>query len=238
MNLKKRIVLLIILILIPTMSLSAHGDEEDGDEDPVTEVHSENETNSEEQNDDTEIHDENEAVSEDHNENEASSDNHGDDTENHSDNEATIGGFELSSPAILAISIGVALLVTGGTWFFVPYHSYTLLDHGLFALIIITAVIHLIFGIQGDLLLLLNGLGYFGLAGLRLLPIAQKKPYNNYISGAIIVYTLITIIGYLATHLDHLDTIGLVTKAVEILLIVVLLVIVYRTNRTRTLVQN
>ena len=211
MKLNKSILLFIILILIPTMTLFAHGDDDDGDDVPATEVLSEIEIISEALSDDTEARIENEAAS----------------------NE-----LELSSLDILAISVGIAVVATGGAWYFVSNHGYSWLDHSLYALIITTGVIHLLVGMQGDLLLLLNGLGYIGLAGLRLLPMARKKPYSNFLNGTIILYTLITIFGYFATHLDHFDTIGLVTKGVEILLIVVLSVLVYRSNRTTALVQN
>jgi len=92
---------------------------------------------------------------------------------------------------------------------------------GLF-LIGITAVVHLVGGlIWSSTLLVLNGLGYFGLGAAWLMPFTLIPHQKRLISLALIGYTLVTIVGYFATH-STFDALGIVTKAVEILLLIVI----------------
>ena len=67
-------------------------------------------------------------------------------------------------------------------------------------------------------LLLLNGVGYSVLLGARFLPMTARYPYHLVVSGITVVYALVTIFGYFLMH-EHLDILGLVTKATEVALI-------------------
>ena len=101
------------------------------------------------------------------------------------------------------------------------------------ALIAATAVIHLLVA-GSDTLLILNGLGYIGLLGLLVLPIEALRKHRATLLLVIIAYTSVTIVGYFATHTSY-DTVGIFTKAVEVLLIVGALVSVMHANRPQTL---
>lgn len=99
-------------------------------------------------------------------------------------------------------------------------------QYGIIGLALITAVIHLILGVQAaDILFLLNGLGYIGLVGMLYLPLAFLAGYKGYIRWALIGYTALTIILYFAFQgADAFTSIfGLFTKAVEVALIGLLL---------------
>lgn len=87
-----------------------------------------------------------------------------------------------------------------------------------------TAVIHLILGMQAtDLLIILNGLGYLGLAGALYLPVAFLNPYRGLMRWGLIAYTALTILLWAIIN-GQLEPVGLVTKAIEVLLIVALFV--------------
>lgn len=107
----------------------------------------------------------------------------------------------------------------------------------VYALLAITGIIHLIIGL-GDLseylMLFLNGLGYFGL--MLLYFIAHYRGYGGtYHLYSILVYTIITIIGYFAIWLPDSglsifvnQPIAIFTKIVEL----VLVVLVYQELKT------
>lgn len=94
----------------------------------------------------------------------------------------------------------------------------------IIGLALLTGLIHLFVGFQSQFLLVLNGLGFIALAiGLYLLP--QLENWKNQIRWVLIVYTAVTIIGYFAIFPQPLDYgLGLVTKAVEVILIVLLFI--------------
>ncbi len=81
-----------------------------------------------------------------------------------------------------------------------------------------TGGIHLIYGLNGSTLLLLNSLGYFALLALLLLPFA--KSLRTWIGIALIIYAGITIGGYMLDHNIFQDTVGLITKLIEVALII------------------
>ena len=90
-------------------------------------------------------------------------------------------------------------------------------------LALLTALIHLFLGVQGGILIfILNGLGFIALvAGLYLLP--QLANWRTHIRWALVAYTAITIIAYFFVNQNPFDSgIGLLTKAVEVILIVLL----------------
>ena len=98
------------------------------------------------------------------------------------------------------------------------------------ALVIMTGIVHLMSGVDDELLLLLNGLGYVAiLAALHLLPMSLFKSLRVPLYGLLIAYTLITIISFFAIHPwgianGELDWLGLVTKAAEVVLVALVLV--------------
>ncbi len=91
-------------------------------------------------------------------------------------------------------------------------------------LALLTGLIHLFVGFQSQFVLVLNGLGFIALAiGLYLLP--QLANWRNHIRWVLIVYTAVTIVGYFAIFPQPLEYgLGLVTKAVEVILIVLLFI--------------
>ncbi len=138
---------------------------------------------------------------------------HGDDTA------ASNGG----SPILITAVVSVVFIV-GGIFL---ANEGTLGRYGLFSIILgtITGAIHLNIGLNGNTLLLLNGLGYFGLIAALYLPIAALTPFRKWIRLLLIVYTLITIVAYIATHPPaYMSTTGILDKIVEVLLIVSLVI--------------
>lgn len=90
------------------------------------------------------------------------------------------------------------------------------------ALTAVTGGLHLIGGlIWSDLLLILNGIGYFALGLAWVLPLDFIPNRKLLVPIALIVYTVITIVGYFVTH-DHFDALGIISKVIEVILLVVL----------------
>ncbi len=96
-----------------------------------------------------------------------------------------------------------------------------LLTSGIVALTMVTAFVHLSLG---DVLFLLNGLGYLGLAGLIVIAYAAPHPlvvrFDWFPRLALMGYAATTIVGYLI--IGPYSTLGWATKAVEVALIVLL----------------
>ena len=92
----------------------------------------------------------------------------------------------------------------------------------IFGLALLTGLIHLFLGLQGQFILVLNGLGFIALViGLYLLP--QLATWRTQVRWVLIAYTAVTIVGYFAIVPQPLDYgLGLVTKAIEVILIVLL----------------
>ena len=96
---------------------------------------------------------------------------------------------------------------------------------GIIVLTLATALIHLIaLGISfGDVLFILNGLGYLGLLAAIFLPLDFLDDYRSYARWALLVYTAITIVAYFVVNPNPwTSTFGLVTKVIEVVLIVLL----------------
>lgn len=96
-------------------------------------------------------------------------------------------------------------------------------SYRIIGLSLLTGLIHLVLGVQfGDWLFILNGLGYLVLiAGLYYLP--QLADWRTPIRWALMAYAAVTIIAYFVLHAQPLDSgFGLVTKAIEVILIVLL----------------
>ncbi len=134
----------------------------------------------------------------------------------------------LSGKVSLAVSAGLAGLTLGIIWQRVgSYLSW--LHYGLIGLVIITAVVHLIEG-TAEFILLLNGLGYLALLGALFLPVDFLTPYRQTLKWGLLGYTLLTFVLYFVTHFSKLatnssfDYSALIIKAVEMIIILILLV--------------
>lgn len=95
---------------------------------------------------------------------------------------------------------------------------------GIVALTVITALIHLALGFQSlpgffGIIFLLNGIGYVALlAALYFLP--QLADRRDMVRWVLLGYTALTFILYFAFNLPNtISTMGLVDKAVELVLI-------------------
>jgi hypothetical protein len=92
----------------------------------------------------------------------------------------------------------------------------------ILVLTLATAFIHLSL-LFPDTLFILNGLGYLGLLGAYLLPFAIFRERHKLVRTAFVAYTIITIVAWIAIGANPPTTLGLVTKIIEILLIVCIL---------------
>ena len=162
-----------------------------------------------------------EDVDDTHAENEATDDHAEDTTDAHADEaDDHGGGSNLNTLATVGGIIGAIVLVAGAMMILNPSPSSLVLA-GL-ALIGFTGVLHLVVGAAwSDTLLILNGLGYMGLAIAWVWPQQFIPNQNKIVAAILIVYTLITIVGYFGTH-DHYDYTAILSKIVEVVLILVL----------------
>ena len=98
-------------------------------------------------------------------------------------------------------------------------------SYRIMGLALLTGLIHLFLGIQGAIpIFILNGLGFIALvAALYLVP--QLANLRTYTRWALAAYTAVTIIAYFVVNQQPLDSgFGLLTKAVELILLLLLLV--------------
>lgn len=90
-----------------------------------------------------------------------------------------------------------------------------------------TAVIHLLLGL-GDLghflgiMMLLNGLGYLGLLAAYFLQIPALPLKRAQVRWLLMGFAAVTIVAYFAMNLSTLSALGLITKAIEAILIFML----------------
>jgi hypothetical protein len=97
------------------------------------------------------------------------------------------------------------------------------LQIGIIILTVATALIHLVVAFIYPpvmVLFILNALGYLALLAGYFLP--QFARYHNVIRWLLIAFTAVTIIGYFAVNGFKMDPLGLITKAIEVALIVLL----------------
>ncbi|MEM7117252.1 MAG: hypothetical protein AAF614_32765 [Chloroflexota bacterium] len=101
------------------------------------------------------------------------------------------------------------------------------MQYAAIALAVITAVIHLALSGTFGILFVLNGLGFLGLIGLYYfghMISPQILSYRSQIRWILIGYTALTVILYFVMNPNALsNALGLITKAVEVALIVLLL---------------
>jgi hypothetical protein len=97
----------------------------------------------------------------------------------------------------------------------------------IIALTLVTAVIHLFLGLSfGDMLMLMNSLGYLGLLAGYFLPLPVIKLKRDWIRWAFVAYTAVTIVAYFVSQglVEGLQSpLGIATKVVELALIAFLL---------------
>ena len=95
---------------------------------------------------------------------------------------------------------------------------------GSFVLTLGTALIHLYLGLGiGSVLFALNGLGYLGLLAALQLPIPQLARFQNVVRWVLVAYTALTIVLFFVMA-PYYSIIGYVDKAIEVVLIALLLV--------------
>lgn len=91
---------------------------------------------------------------------------------------------------------------------------------GIILTTLITAIVHVSFGIP---LFVLNGLGYLGLLVLLYAPLAALERFRPAVRYVLIGYTVLTIVLYFVMGPPFM-AVGLLTKAVEAILVVLLVV--------------
>ena len=163
---------------------------------------------------------------------------HGGDEESRAEAVASSVEFALTGRTILGIAVAASIVVAMGLVLVNSRLNLGQIQYGVIGLAIITAVIHLLVGLN-ELILLLNGLGYLALiAAIYLLP--PFRGMRGPLTWVLIGYTNITIVLYFASHpwgYEHgsLDRLGLVTKAIEIALAGLVFVDWWQRRRTPSL---
>ena len=131
-------------------------------------------------------------------------------------------GMILATSLIAAVVVGLVLMA----W---PAMQLRPIQLVIAALVVMTAIVHLMAGADAPLLLA-NGVGYLAiLAALYLLPVNFFKSLRVPLYWLLIAYTVITIISFFAIHPGgmedgSLDWLGLITKAAEVVLIALVFV--------------
>ena len=111
--------------------------------------------------------------------------------------------------------------------------SVSFLQLALIALGSMTAFLHLGIGLRGRGLLLMNGLGYVGLIYALLLPISYLVAKRIWIYWLLLGYTVVTFVGYFATHsVSMFSWMAILTKVIELGLMGMLLVGIWQTRKT------
>lgn len=121
-------------------------------------------------------------------------------------------------------ALGIALAVTAGAYM-VPTIQVNTLQLLIVAMGTITAVLHLILGVGGELILLLNALGYIALLVALFAPTPQLVAQRPMLRVALLVYTTITFLAYFMLHsIEQYGTLDIATKAIEMALMILLIV--------------
>ncbi len=133
---------------------------------------------------------------------------------------------------VIGAIVGAGLLAGLAAFMFSPRPSNTVLA-GL-ALAGATGMIHLMMGfIWGSNLFVLNGIGFFGLAIFWALPTELFPRQKTVTAVALAIYTLVTIGAYLVDHIgDHFDFLGIFAKVIEVALLIVIGMTLFRSDST------
>ena len=138
--------------------------------------------------------------------------------------------IHFSGETLATLSFGLSLLLSLTTYI-LDRHKVNYLQTGIIFLSGLTGFLHLGIGLGGDLLLLLNGLGFIGLGVLLAVPISLLSAKRKPILWVLFFYTAITFVGYFATHTFGLySSLALLTKAVEGILMIVIVLQVRQLN--------
>lgn len=90
-------------------------------------------------------------------------------------------------------------------------------------LVVATALVHLGKGVSDGLLMFIaNGLGYLALGAAAYLPIPPLANVRRLAKWALLAFTAVTIIGWIA--IGERSLIGFADKAIEVLLVILLIV--------------
>ncbi|PWH13370.1 MAG: hypothetical protein DDG59_14355 [Anaerolineae bacterium] len=92
----------------------------------------------------------------------------------------------------------------------------------IIVLTLATAIIHISL-LFPDTLFILNGLGYLAFLVAYFAPLSLAQQNHRLVKGGFIVYTVITILAWVAIGANPPTTLGLITKIIEVLLVVCLL---------------
>lgn len=132
----------------------------------------------------------------------------------------------------IAVSTLVSLVVVGITWFVLKDTLPSLaLVIGVF--IVYSAAIHLATGMNGELILIANGLGYLAFYVLRAIPAVRQSRFFNWLDWSIVAYTVVTIGGYFLLH-DHIELVGMSTKLAEVWIIALLVYRIFNITPAQT----
>ncbi len=137
---------------------------------------------------------------------------------------ATEGVAAVSAPSAASVTLIVMSVVCGlvvtGLLYFLPTHRPGPLQLAVAGLGASTAMLHFLLGLNGDLLLLFNGLGTASLLVLLFVPIGPDHERRTImLILALLIYTLVTFVGYFAMHSAvHYSFVGLVSKGIELAL--------------------
>jgi hypothetical protein len=103
--------------------------------------------------------------------------------------------------------------------------SFGALQIGIVILTLTTALIHISL-LFPNVMFILNGLGYLTLLAVYFLPIGMFQERHNLVRWAFIAFTAVTILGWIAIGDKSwpAGALGYVTKLVEVLLIILLVV--------------
>lgn len=134
-----------------------------------------------------------------------------------------------SNVLIIGIAAGLSLVYSGIIWTTLAERSSRLFFVTAFV-IAFAGFIHLAAGRSGDWILLANGLGYLVFVVMRGHKLIRLTKWNMMLSIVIIIYTIITFIGYFLTH-DHYDIIAVSSKTAEVVLIGLLLFEIFQSYR-------
>lgn len=132
----------------------------------------------------------------------------------------------------IAVSTLVSLVVVGTTWL-VLKDTLPSLALVIGAFIVYSAAIHLATGMNGELILIANGLGYLAFYVLRAIPAVRRSRFFNLLDWSIVAYTVITIGGYFLLH-DHIELLGMSTKVAEVLIIALLIYRIFNMTSAQT----
>ncbi|GAP07065.1 MAG TPA: hypothetical protein DEQ80_09545 [Anaerolinea thermolimosa] len=101
-------------------------------------------------------------------------------------------------------------------------YSFRAIHVAIILAAMVTTVIHFFLGLRfGDVLFLLNALGYVGLTGLFLIPLKFLVPFREWIRWILIAYSALTIVLWAIIN-GTLDAPGITAKSAEFLLIILL----------------